>query len=59
MNATTTSRARRIASRISATWTEMDYAQRRMLELQTGITGLTGQPRRRTRTHYDGLDTKR
>jgi hypothetical protein len=58
MNATATSRARRIASRISATWAEMDYAQRRMLEIQTGITGLTGQHRRRTRMHDTELDTK-
>lgn len=45
MNATTTSRARRIASRITATWAELDYAQRRMLEIQSGMTGLTGQHR--------------
>jgi hypothetical protein len=43
MNATSTSRARRIASRITATWAELDYAQRRMLEIQSGMTGLTGE----------------
>jgi hypothetical protein len=58
MNATTTSRARRIASRISSTWAELDYAQRRMLELQTGVTGLTEQRRSRIRRQSRELDTK-
>jgi hypothetical protein len=51
MSATTRSLARRIISRITATWAEMDHAQRRMLEIQTGITGLTRQHNRRTRGH--------
>jgi len=58
MNATTTSRARRIFSRITATWAEMDHAQRRMLEIQTGVTGLTRQHGRRTRVHGTELDTQ-
>jgi hypothetical protein len=37
---TTTSRTRRIARRINAVWTELDYAQRRLLEIRTGATGL-------------------
>jgi hypothetical protein len=41
MSATTTSRTRRIISRITATWSELDHAQRRLLEIQTGTTGLT------------------
>jgi hypothetical protein len=58
MNATTTSRARRIVSRITATWADMDHAQRRMLEIQTGVTGLTRQHGRRTRGHDHDLDTQ-
>ena len=38
MSATTTTRTRRIVSRITTTWAEMDHAQRRMLEIRTGIT---------------------
>jgi predicted membrane chloride channel (bestrophin family) len=51
MSATTRSLTRQIISRITATWAEMDHAQRRMLEIQTGITGLTRQHNRRTREH--------
>jgi hypothetical protein len=45
--ATTTSRARRIVTRITATWADLDYAQRRLLEIQTGTTGLTQNHKRR------------
>jgi hypothetical protein len=41
MESTATSRVRRIMSRIAATWDELDHAQRRLLEIQTGTTGLT------------------
>jgi predicted membrane chloride channel (bestrophin family) len=58
MSATTRSLARQIISRITATWAEMDHAQRRMLEIQTGITGLTRQHNRRTRGHDNELDTQ-
>jgi hypothetical protein len=58
MSAATPSRARRIVSRITATWAEMDHAQRRMLEIQTGITGLTRQHNRRIRVHDNELDTQ-
>ena len=51
MSSRTTSSARRIVSRIAATWSEMDHAQRRMLEIQTGITGLTKPHGRGTRVH--------
>ena len=54
MSAMTPSRARRIVSQITATWADMDHAQRRMLEIQTGITGLTGDHHRRTRV----IDTR-
>jgi hypothetical protein len=33
--------ARRIVRRITATWSDLDYAQRRLLEIQTGAPGLT------------------
>jgi hypothetical protein len=59
MSATTPSRARRIVSQITATWADMDHAQRRMLEMQTGVTGLTQQHTRRTRVHDNELDTRR
>jgi hypothetical protein len=58
MSARTTSRARRIVSRITDTWAEMDHAQRRKLEIQTGITGLTRGHGRRTRANNSGLDTQ-
>lgn len=49
MSATTSSRRHRIVSRITAKWAEMGYAQRRLVEIQTGITGLTGQHHHTTR----------
>jgi hypothetical protein len=58
MSATTTSRARRIANRITATWAEMTYAQRRTVEIQTGITGLTRGHGRGTRANDSGPDTQ-
>jgi len=42
--ATKTSRARRIVRRITGTWSELDFAQRRLIEIQTGATGLARQP---------------
>ena len=48
MSVATTSRARRIVSRITATWSELDHAQRRLLEIQTGTTGLTRAHRTQT-----------
>jgi hypothetical protein len=56
MNASTTSRARRIFSRINATWGELDHAQRRLLEIQTGTSGLTRQHHQRTRVHHNEPD---
>lgn len=58
MSTMSTSRARQIVSRITATWAEMDRAQRRMLEIQTGITGLTEQRNRRIPTHDNDLNTQ-
>jgi hypothetical protein len=53
MDPTTRSRTRRIVGRIAATWSELDHAQRRMLEIQTGVTGLTVPRNRRTRAQED------
>jgi hypothetical protein len=58
MSSTSASRTRRIVSRITAGWAEMDYAQRRMLEIQTGITGVTRHHVRRSRVHRNGPDTQ-
>jgi hypothetical protein len=59
MSTTTTSRARRIVNRISATWSELDYAQRRLLEIQTGTTGLTRQHNPRTSVHDGEFESRR
>jgi hypothetical protein len=58
MSARTTSRARRIVSRISAVWADMDHAQRRMVEIQTGLNGLTREHGRRTPVRNSQLDTQ-
>ena len=47
MSITSRSRASRIIARAAQIWTEVDYAQRRMLEMRTGIPGLTRQERPR------------
>jgi hypothetical protein len=49
MSPASATRTRRIVSRITATWAEMDHAQRRASEIQTGITGLTKDQGHRTR----------
>lgn len=38
MQAITQSRGRRLLCLLRRTWTEMDYAQRRVFELQTGVS---------------------
>jgi hypothetical protein len=37
MNTSTTSRTRRTFGRAKKLWAEMDYAQRRLLEIRTGV----------------------
>jgi hypothetical protein len=54
MTTTRTSRPRRIAHRIHNTWAELDHAQRRLLEIRTGVSGLT-RPADRTRANHDEL----
>ena len=58
MSLTSTSRAHRLVNRITATWADMDHAQRRMLEIQTGLTGLTRGQDRSRRPHDSGLDAR-
>ena len=41
MSTSILSRLRRIFSRVTQTWAELDYAQRRLLEIRTGIPNLT------------------
>jgi hypothetical protein len=58
MSPISASRARRIVSRITATWAEMDHAQRRMLEIQTGIPGPSRRHARKPRWHNNEHDTQ-
>jgi hypothetical protein len=55
---TTTLRVRRIVNRISATLSELDYAQRRLLEVQSGTSGLTRRRSPRAGGH-DGVTESR
>jgi hypothetical protein len=48
------SRLRRIFSHVSQTWAELDYAQRRLLEIRTGIPNLT-PPRRHSVSELEAL----
>jgi len=65
MSTTQSSRVRRIVSRAGEIWREMDYAQARALEIQTGASGLTDRiTRQRDRirvreleSHLYGLET--
>ncbi len=41
-----TSRLRTLTTRARRAWSELDYVQRRLFEIQTGIPA-TGSPRRR------------
>jgi hypothetical protein len=47
VSVTRTSNPRRIIRRITEIWSELDYAQRRLLEITTGTSGLT----RRSKDH--------
>jgi hypothetical protein len=51
-------RARRIVSRITTTWAEMDHAQRRIFEIQTGIAGPSRRHARKPRSHDNEHDTQ-
>jgi hypothetical protein len=47
MSATKPSRVRRTARQVKEVWAELGYAQARLLEVRTGVPGLTrrGRPR--------------
>jgi hypothetical protein len=46
-----------VIGRIKTAWSEMDYAQRRVFEIRTGIPVEGRQPRRRPRPAVDELET--
>jgi hypothetical protein len=54
MSTITESRARRIVSRAAEIWAELDHAQRRLLEIRTGIPELTRPQGRR----HDRIDRR-
>ena len=51
-----TTRAVRIAERLRRAWVEMDYAQRRMFELRTGVASLPATRRRRDVSSVEDLE---
>jgi len=55
----TTSRARRGLDRARRIWAELDYAQRRSLELQTGVPMGASTVRARIARDYDELSRLR
>jgi hypothetical protein len=46
---TTAIRTARAARRVKRVWAELDYAQRRLLEIRTGVPFTSGENRRRSR----------
>jgi hypothetical protein len=58
MSPISASRARRIVSRITTTWAEMDHAQRRIFEIQTGIAGHSRRHARKARSHDSEHDSQ-
>ncbi len=56
MSTSILSRLRRIVSRVSQTWAELDYAQRRLLEIRTGIPNLTPPNRPRISRRVSELE---
>jgi hypothetical protein len=49
MNTTPDSRTARLIRRAAQIWEELDYAQRRLLEIRTGVPNLTRTERARRR----------
>jgi hypothetical protein len=58
MSLVSASRVRRIVSRVTTTWAEMDHAQRRIVEIQTGIAGPSRRHPRKARWHDSEHDTQ-
>jgi hypothetical protein len=56
MSTSILTRLRRIFSRVTQTWAELDYAQRRLLEIRTGIPNLTPPKRPRISRHVSELE---
>jgi hypothetical protein len=46
---TTAIRTAQTARRVKRVWAELDYAQRRLLEIRTGVPLTSGENRRRSR----------
>lgn len=49
-------RMSRTIARLKALWSDLDYAQRRLLEIQTGVAFTTPQERRRSVLRVRQLD---
>lgn len=56
MSTSVLSRLRRIFSRATQTWAELDYAQRRLLEIRTGVPNLTPPSHPRISRHVTELE---
>jgi hypothetical protein len=54
MSTTVPSRASRIIRRVTQIWTETDHAQRRLMEIRTGIPELTRRERSRGDNTHPG-----
>jgi hypothetical protein len=56
MQTATKSRARRTIDRARQIWSELDYAQRRLFEIRTGIRGTGPEIRAGVRRQIDELE---
>lgn len=56
MGTATGSRARRTIGRLKRLWRELDYAERRVLEIRTGVPFSTPEERRRSRLRVAQLE---
>lgn len=59
MSATKAFRPSRMARRVRELWDELDYAQARLLEIQSGQTGLTRRGRLRSARRFRRLASHR
>jgi hypothetical protein len=56
MRTASASRTGRTIQRAKELWSELDYAQRRMLEIRTGVPFITPEERRRSRLRVNQLE---
>ncbi len=56
MTTTSASRTGRVIGRAKKLWAELDYAQRRVLEIRTGVPLSTPEERRRSRRRISQLE---